>query len=92
MLDLEYSPASDLIRFSLDAAVTRAVEVEDSKYMCPSSILARCTVKPPWPAGNSQTINKRVQTDKLTLAGVELVSPGQWFAARGFSKHLNHLS
>ena len=78
--------------FSLDAAMTRAVEVEESQYMCPSSRQARCTVKPPWPADNSQTINKHVQTDKVTLAGVELVSPGQWFAARGFSRRLNHLS
>ena len=72
----------------LHAAVTRAVEVEESQYMCPSSRQARCTVKPPWLAGNSQTINKHVQTDKLTLAGVELVSPGQWFAARGLADAL----
>ena len=78
--------------FSLDAAVTRATEVEESQYMCPSSRQARCTVKPPWPEGKSQTINKHVQTDKLTLAGVELVSPGQWFGALGFSRRLNHLS
>ena len=44
--------------------------------MCPSSRQARCTVKPPRPAGNSQTINKHVQTNKSTLAGVELISPG----------------
>ena len=69
--------------FFLDAAVTRAVEVEESQYMCPSSWQARCTVKLPWLAGNSQTINKHVQTAELTLAGVELLSPGQWFAARG---------
>ena len=90
-----YSPLlyrSTQIPFSLDAAVSRAVDVEESQYMCPSSRQARCTVKPPWPAGNSQTINKYVQTDKLTLAVVELVSPGQWFAARGFSRRLNHLS
>ena len=31
--------------FSLDAAVTRAVEVEESQYMCPSSRQAECTVK-----------------------------------------------
>ena len=41
-------------------------------------------MKPPC---NSQTINKHVQTNKLTLAGIELASPGQWFAARGFSRH-----
>ena len=78
--------------FSLDAAVTRAVDVEESQYMCLSSRQARCTVKPPWSAGNSQIINKNVQTDKLTLVRVELVSPGPWFAARGFSRRLNHLS
>ena len=78
--------------FSLDAAVTRVVEVEESQYKFPSSRQSRCTVKPPCPAGNSQTINKHVQTGKLTLARVELVSPGQWFAARGCSRHLNHLS
>ena len=32
--------------FPLDAAVTTAVEVEESQYMCPSSRQARCTVKP----------------------------------------------
>ena len=77
--------------FPLDAAVTKAVDVEESQYMCPSSRQARCTVKPTWPAGNSQTINKHVQTNKLILAGIELASPGQWFAARGFSRRLNHL-
>ena len=55
--------------------VTRAVKVEESQYMRPSSRQARCTVKPPRPAGNSQTIDKHVQTNKLSLAGVELVSP-----------------
>ena len=32
--------------FSLDAAVARAVEMEESQYMRPSSRQARCTVKP----------------------------------------------
>ena len=41
--------------------MTRAFEVEESQYMCPSSKQARWTVKPPWPAGNSQTINKYVK-------------------------------
>ena len=63
--------------FSLDAAVTRAIEVEESQYMCPSSRQADCETT--LTGGNSQTINKQVQTDKLTLAGVELISPGQCF-------------
>ena len=42
--------------------------MEESQNMCSSSRQARCTVKPPWPTSNTQTINKYVQTDKLSLA------------------------
>ena len=47
------------VLFSLDAAVTRAVEVEESQYTCPSSRQARCTVKPQVTAKSLTNMSKQ---------------------------------